>query len=84
MEAFFLAIITVGLFFIIWDIYFAYQNVWGFNDDYLIRIQIVQITLEEWLFFSLILMLVILFIILFRIFFPKLEFLSKRQLKVLA
>ena len=53
-KPFFLAIISVGLFFIIWDIYFAYQNVWGFNDDYLIGIRWFKIPLEEWLFFLLI------------------------------
>lgn len=51
---FFSAIIIVGLFFIIWDIYFAYQNVWGFNDDYLIGIRWFKLPLEEWLFFLLI------------------------------
>lgn len=53
-KPFFLAIITVGLFFIFWDIYFAYQNVWGFNDDYLIGIRWFKLPLEEWLFFLLI------------------------------
>ena len=53
-KPFFLAIISVGLFFIIWDIYFAYQNVWGFNDDYLIGIRWFKLPLEEWLFFLLI------------------------------
>ncbi len=27
------------IFFILWDIYFAYQNVWGFNDEYLMGIR---------------------------------------------
>lgn len=53
-KPFFLAIITVGLFFIFWDIYFAYQNVWGFNDDYLMGIRWFKLPLEEWLFFLLI------------------------------
>lgn len=53
-KPFFSAIIIVGLFFIIWDIYFAYQNVWGFNDDYLIGIRWFRLPLEEWLFFLLI------------------------------
>ena len=50
-KPYFLAIITVGIFFILWDIYFAYQNVWGFNDDYLIGIRWFKLPLEEWLFF---------------------------------
>ncbi len=53
-KPYFSAIILVGLFFIVWDIYFAYENVWGFNDDYLLGIRWFQLPLEEWLFFLLI------------------------------
>lgn len=53
-KAFFTAILLVGLFFIAWDIYFTYKNVWGFNDDYLIGIRIFKMPLEEYLFFLLI------------------------------
>ncbi len=53
-KPFFLAIILVGLFFIIWDIYFAFENVWGFNNEYLIGIRWFKLPLEEWLFFLLI------------------------------
>ncbi|WP_417429078.1 lycopene cyclase domain-containing protein [Halpernia sp.] len=53
-KAFFSAIIIVGLFFLAWDVYFTYQNVWGFNDQYLIGIRILKLPLEEWLFFLLI------------------------------
>ena len=53
-KPFFTAIILVGFFFILWDIYFAYQNVWGFNDDYLIGFKILKLPIEEWLFFLLI------------------------------
>lgn len=53
-KAFFSAILLVGLFFIAWDIYFTYQNVWGFNDEYLIGIRIFKMPLEEYLFFLLI------------------------------
>ena len=53
-KPFFSAIILVGLFFIIWDIYFAYENVWGFNNEYLIGIRWFKLPLEEWLFFLLI------------------------------
>ena len=53
-KPYFLAIITVGIFFILWDIYFAYQNVWGFNDEYLMGIRWFKLPLEEWLFFLLI------------------------------
>ena len=76
-KPFFLAIITVGLFFIIWDIYFAYQNVWGFNDDYLIGIRWFKLPLEEWLFFLLIPYASNFIHYSLEYFFPKLE-LSKR------
>lgn len=53
-KPYFIAIIGVGMFFILWDIYFAYQGVWGFNDRYLIGIRIFRLPLEEWMFFLLI------------------------------
>lgn len=53
-KAFFTAIISVGLFFIAWDIYFTYQDVWGFSPQYLLGIDIFRLPLEEWLFFLLI------------------------------
>lgn len=53
-KAYFSAIISVGCFFILWDSYFAYQNVWGFNDQYLIGFRILKLPIEEWLFFLLI------------------------------
>ncbi len=53
-KPYFSAIFIVGIFFILWDIYFAYENVWGFNDDYLLGIRWFKLPLEEWLFFLLI------------------------------
>ena len=53
-KPYFSAIIIVGLFFIVWDVYFAYQNIWGFNDRYLVGLRIFKLPLEEWLFFLLI------------------------------
>ncbi|MBW8360918.1 MAG: lycopene cyclase domain-containing protein [Kaistella sp.] len=53
-KAFFLAIFTVGMFFILWDIYFTQMEVWGFNDQYLIGFRIFKMPLEEYLFFLLI------------------------------
>ncbi|MCG2781124.1 MAG: lycopene cyclase domain-containing protein [Weeksellaceae bacterium] len=53
-KSFFAAILLVGLFFIAWDIYFTYQKIWGFNDEYLIGIRIFKMPLEEYLFFLLI------------------------------
>lgn len=53
-KPFFTAIILVGLFFIGWDIYFTYEDVWGFNPQYLLGISFFKLPLEEWLFFLLI------------------------------
>lgn len=53
-KAYFTSIIVVGIFFILWDSYFAYEEVWGFNDEYLIGFRILKLPIEEWLFFLLI------------------------------
>ena len=37
--------------FIVWDIYFTFLKVWGFNNDYLLGINIFNLPLEECLFF---------------------------------
>jgi len=46
-----LGISITGLVFIIWDIAFTKIGVWGFNPTYLTGINIVNLPLEEWLFF---------------------------------
>lgn len=53
-KPYFTSIILVGLFFILWDVYFAYEDVWGFNDQYLVGFRILKLPIEEWLFFLLI------------------------------
>ncbi|GAB4317325.1 MAG: hypothetical protein Kow00127_09100 [Bacteroidales bacterium] len=42
--------ITLG-FFIAWDILYEHLGIWGFNERYLIGINIFNLPLEEWLFF---------------------------------
>ncbi|MBK9149451.1 MAG: lycopene cyclase domain-containing protein [Flavobacteriales bacterium] len=37
--------------FIIWDIIFTVNGVWGFSDRYTLGIDVVRLPLEEWLFF---------------------------------
>lgn len=39
------------LLFIPWDIGFTHWGIWGFNDQYLVGLDIVNLPLEEWLFF---------------------------------
>ena len=44
------AILTAFLF-ILWDYFFTNTNVWQFNDKYILGIKILQLPIEEWLFF---------------------------------
>lgn len=53
-KPYFTSIILIGLFFILWDVYFAYEDIWGFNDQYLVGLRILKLPIEEWLFFLLI------------------------------
>ena len=47
----FIAIFLTGAFFLTWDHIFTNRNVWSFNDNYLTGIYILDLPLEEWLFF---------------------------------
>lgn len=49
--ALFPSIIITAAFFIIWDVIFTKNGVWGFNEFYLIGVSIFGLPLEEWLFF---------------------------------
>lgn len=46
-----LGILVAGIPFIIWDVLFTRAGVWGFNDRYLTGIKIINLPLEEWMFF---------------------------------
>ncbi|HMQ01174.1 MAG TPA: lycopene cyclase domain-containing protein [Cyclobacteriaceae bacterium] len=45
------AIAIPGAIFIIWDVYFTQMGVWGFNPKYLSGIYLINLPIEEWLFF---------------------------------
>lgn len=45
------AITITGVYFIIWDIIKTYYEVWEFNPKYLLGVNIINLPVEEWLFF---------------------------------
>ena len=50
-KSFFIATIISSTIFIVWDIFFTNNEVWGFNETYLLGINIINLPIEEWLFF---------------------------------
>ena len=47
----FVGMVITNLIFIPWDIWFTKIGVWGFNPNYLVGFDIINLPLEEWLFF---------------------------------
>ena len=45
------AILINGLFFVVWDILFTYKNVWSFNPEYITGIHLINLPIEEVMFF---------------------------------
>ncbi len=50
-RSFGIGILVMMALFITWDIIFTKNGVWGFNPNYLVGIDIINLPLEEWLFF---------------------------------
>jgi lycopene cyclase domain-containing protein len=48
---FFPALAVAAGVFLVWDVWFTEQGIWGFNDRYLVGIRFLGLPLEEWLFF---------------------------------
>lgn len=53
-KAVFISLSVVASFFIVWDVYFTINGFWRFNSAYLIGVNILELPIEEWMFFFLI------------------------------
>ncbi len=50
-KAVFPSLLIVGIVFLIWDILFTKAGIWGFNPTYLLGLELINLPIEEWLFF---------------------------------
>ena len=46
-----LSMLITNVVFIAWDVWFTKIGVWGFNPDYLIGYNVINLPVEEWMFF---------------------------------
>lgn len=47
----FISILIIAIPFLIWDAIFTANGVWGFNPEYFLGLKIINMPIEEWLFF---------------------------------
>lgn len=50
-KAFFPALVISATVYIIWDVIFTANGIWGFNEHYLVGWHMMRLPIEEWLFF---------------------------------
>jgi lycopene cyclase domain-containing protein len=70
---FIISMLPVSLFYIIWDILFTETGVWRFNSEYLIGNNIVNLPIEEYIFFTVVPYACLFIYACLRAYFPKLN-----------
>ena len=70
----FVAIIIPAVFFITWDTWFTSLGVWSFNNNYTLGCRIINLPIEEWLFFIVIPYCSIFVYEVLKSYFPKADF----------
>lgn len=67
------AVFLPALFYIVWDIVFTKKNVWSFNDDFITGIKLINLPIEEVLFFFVVPYCCVFIYECVRVYFPKIK-----------